>query len=116
MRINLLILFVFILFLVNYLYLSNNTIPENLEIIENMENANNDKFQEYNFGGDTNLQAMNLAIQNSGNISFLNSRIKKLQGLLDRFTTLENQVKINSKGIAALSKQISNFSGSLHSS
>lgn len=114
MRINLLILFVFLLFLVNYLYLSSKIIPENLEIIENMENANS-SFQEYDFGGNSNLKAMNLAIQNSGNISFLNSRIKNLQKLADRFTVLENQVKINSKGITGLTKQIGDFSGSLHS-
>lgn len=114
MRINLLILFVFLLFLVNYLYLSNEIIPENLEIIENMENANA-SFQENDFGGNSNLKAMNLAIQNSGNISFLNSRIKNLQKLADRYTVLENQVKINSKGITELTKQISEFSSSLHS-
>ena len=60
-----------------------------------------------------NERALFMALKNSAQIASINDKIKSLSNLDDRFTKIENKVKINHEGIQNLTNQLTKFTTSL---
>lgn len=62
---------------------------------------------------DKSERALVLALKNTASIASINKKIKSLSDLNERFSKIENTVKINHKGIQNLTNQLSKFTTSL---
>ena len=107
MLIKLLILF-FILLFIYQLYYYFNTIQEGLATSGNSDE--DPKYQGY--GSNPNI----LAVQNAGNISYLNEQIKNCTSNAEQISTLTTQVNNLQKQVNAIaSSQSSQFTGTTNS-
>lgn len=62
---------------------------------------------------DKNERALLMALKNTAEIASINNKIKSLSNLNERFTKIENKVKINNEGIQNLTNKLSEFTTSL---
>ena len=60
-----------------------------------------------------NERALLLALKNAATLASLNDKIQNLSNLDERFTKIENKVKINFEGIQDLTNQLADFTTTL---
>ena len=91
----------FLMFVILFIYCYNCIKINNYEGMET-ENSNLNKSE----------RALLLALKNNAALASINDKLKKLNNLNERFTKIENNVKINQEGIQNLTNKISKFSTS----
>ena len=76
-------------------------------IYEGMNTGNNES------SNNKNERALLLALKNTAALASINDKIKNLSNLDERFTKIENKVKVNHEGIQHLTNELSKFTTSL---
>ncbi len=92
----------FLMFVILFIYCYNGIKINNYEGMET-ENSNLNKSE----------RALLLALKNNAALASINNKLKSLNNLNERFTKIENSVKINQKGIEKLTNKVSQFTTSL---
>ena len=92
----------FLMFVILFIYCYNGIKINNYEGMET-ENSNLNKSE----------RALLLALKNNAALASINNKLKSLNNLNERFTKIENSVKINQKGIQKLTNKVSEFTTSL---
>tara|TARA_B100000963_G_C22334651_1_gene540231 strand:+ start:88 stop:372 length:285 start_codon:yes stop_codon:yes gene_type:complete len=90
------------MFVILFIYCYNGIKINNYEGMET-ENSNLNKSE----------RALLLALKNNAALASINNKLKSLNNLNERFTKIENSVKINQKGIQKLTNKVSEFTTSL---
>tara|TARA_Y100000816_G_scaffold87538_1_gene60302 strand:- start:533 stop:817 length:285 start_codon:yes stop_codon:yes gene_type:complete len=90
------------MFVILFIYCYNGIKINNYEGMET-ENSNLNKSE----------RALLLALKNNAALASINNKLKSLNNLNERFTKIENSVKINQKGIEKLTNKVSQFTTSL---
>tara|TARA_B100001093_G_scaffold508672_1_gene571319 strand:- start:4164 stop:4526 length:363 start_codon:yes stop_codon:yes gene_type:complete len=105
-----------LIFLILYKFLyTKNRLLENLDNKKNINNENDDEeYQKYrNLENNEKNGPLFLALKNAANISALHSQISGINNLKERISDIENQVKVNNKGIMNLTNHLNQLGKSI---
>ena len=98
----------------NHILLENMTDDSTALNKSQSKDLDQEEYQHYyNLEKDQKTGPLFLALKNAANISSLHSKIDQMKGLKEKVESIQNHVKINTKGISQLSNKLTKYGNSL---